>query len=495
VSLIPAEADPLAVALSDEVHVAGPSVGHDTADVAPLAWVDLCSSEDSRRRRWWRLGPYIDRVRGDSLLRNALFMMANTGVSAGVGYVFWLLTAHLYSAPVVGLTAAVISAGTIIVLLSSAGVSGAFIQSLPEQSTKTGWSATFWAGMAAVTFFTVALCAIALVVLPLWSSNLIVLRSMDYGAVFAVGTLALAAGSTLDYVYVAERRAGDMFSRNTALGAVKVILIGLVGLSVRPDAVHLLGAWGASSLFGLCLGAALLVRYRRVARPPKPSVLVQTALRLRGRITGNQVIAIAGSLLPYVLPVLVTVRLSPADNAYFYTAWTLAGVVLVVSSSVSMSLFAEGVHRPDEVNAMARSALKIIGAILVPGVITVFAVGATLLSTFGQAYADHAIGLLRLTVLATIPDAVICVYTSILRAQGRLTTVGLLYLGISVGTCVMSWFLMPVLGIIAVGWAFVAMKLCGCVYVVVDMHRHRWPKPKRLRSGSHHEEARREAAF
>jgi O-antigen/teichoic acid export membrane protein len=415
-------------------------------------------------------------------------MMANTAVTAGVSYVFWLLTAHLYSAPVVGLTAAVTSAGTIIVLLSSAGVSGAFIQSLPEQSKRTGWSATFWAGMATVTFFAVALCAIALVVLPLWSHKLIVLRSVDYAAVFAVGTVALAAGTTLDYVYVAERRASDMFSRNSAAGAVKVLLIGLVGLSAGPDAVHLLGAWGASSLFGLGLGAALLVRYRRVARPPGLSVLVQTALRLRGRVTGNQVIAIAGSMLPYVLPVLVTVRLSASDNAYFYTAWTLAGLVLVVSSSVSMSLFSEGVHRPDEIGAMARSALRIIGAILVPGLVVIFAVGAPLLSTFGPAYADHGIGLLRITVLASIPDAVICVYASVIRAQGRLTTVGLLYLGISIGTCVMSWLLMPMMGIIAVGWAFVAMKLCGCVYIVFDRRKH--TSSKRLQSGSHHEEAR-----
>ena len=153
-----------------------------------------------------------------------------------------------------------------------------------------------------------------------------------------------------------------------------------------------------------------------------------------------------------------------------------------------MSLFAEGVHRPDEVGAMARSAIRIIGAILVPGLVAILAVGGTLLSAFGPAYADHGVGLLRITVLASIPDAVICVYASILRAQGRLTSVALLYLGISFGTLVMSWLLLPVIGISAVGWAFLAMQLCGCVYVVLD--RRKQTSPKRLQSGRDHKEAR-----
>jgi O-antigen/teichoic acid export membrane protein len=110
--------------------------------------------------------------------------------------------------------------------------------------------------------------------------------------------------------------------------------------------------------------------------------------------------------------------------------------------------------------------------------VAILALGGTLLSTFGQAYADHAVGLLRIAVLASIPEAVTCVYSSILQAQGRLTTVALLYLGMSFGTLAISWFLLPVIGINAVGWAFLAMRLCGCVYVVLE--RRKRTSSKRL---------------
>ena len=322
-------------------------------------------------------------------------------------------------------------------------------------------------------------------VLPLISPELIVLHDVDYAAVFAVGTVAMAAGATLDYVYIAERRAGDMFSRNAAAAAVKVLMLGLLALAAGPGALRLLGAWGVASVFGLGLGAALLIRHARVTRPPRLSVLVRTALGLRSRLTGHQLIGMGAALLPYLLPLLVTVRLSARDNAYFYVTWMLAGLFFIVAPALSQSLFAEGVHQPDELRALARSAIKIIGAILLPGLVIMLAAGGLLLSALGPAYAHYGVGLLRIAVLASIPDAVTNVYVGVLRVQSRLTAAAVLTLGMGLGTLAMSWLLLPVIGISAVGCAFLAMQLCGCVYVVFDMRRQTSP---RIPSGLHYEE-------
>jgi O-antigen/teichoic acid export membrane protein len=431
---------------------------------------------------------FIDQARSDSLIRNSVFIMATTVVSAAFGYVFWLLAARLYSPAIVGLTAAVTSATTIVLLLSSLGVGGMLIQSLPRQPKGTEWSATFWAGMATVTLFAVALCGTGVAVLPLISPELMALRGMGYAAVFAVGTVAWTVGATLDYVYLAERRASDAFSRNSAAAAVKVLMLGLLALAFGPDALRLLGAWGVAAVFGLGLGVALLVRHIGVARPPRFSVLVRTARGFRSRVTGHQLIGMGAALLPYLLPLLVTARLSARDNAYFYTTWMLAGLFLVIAPAFSQSLFAEGMHRPEEVGALARSQFKIIGAILVPGLVTILVLGGTLLSAFGHAYADHAVGLLRLAALASIPDAVTNVYVAVLRVEGRLTAAASLTLGTGIGTLVISWFLLPLIGISAVGCAFLAMQLCGCVYVVIDWRRQRSRTQAQI--PRHHQEIR-----
>jgi O-antigen/teichoic acid export membrane protein len=440
-----------------------------------------------RARIDWVHG-FIDRARSDSLIRNGVFITATQVVSSAFGYVFWLLAAHLYSPAIVGLTAAVTSATTVILMLSMLGVGGMLVQSLPRQPKQTEWSATFWAGMATVTLFAVALCATCVAVLGRISPQLMALRGVGYAAVFAVGTLALTVGTTLDSVYVAERRASDAFSRNAAVGAVKVLMLGLLALAFKPDALSLLGAWGVAAVFGLGLGVVLLVRHIGVARPPGFSVLVRTARRFRSRVTAHALIGMGAGLLPYLLPVLVTARLSARDNAYFFTTWMLAGLLLIIAPAFSNSLFAEGIHRPEEIGALARSALKIMSAILVPGLVTILALGGTLLSTFGHGYSDHAVGLLRLAVFASIPDAVVHVYVGVLRAEARLAAAASLLLGIAIGTVMISWFLLPTIGINAVGWAFLAMQLCGCVYVVLDWRRQR--SRTQVQNPGHHQEIR-----
>jgi O-antigen/teichoic acid export membrane protein len=490
-SLIPRQANPPLDAICDEVDVAAALVAHDTTEVRPLAPVAAHEIEDRCRRRWWHLGPYIDRVRSDSLLRNSLFIMANTAVTSVLGYAFWLMAAHMYSVPIVGLAVAITAAVSTAVTVAYVGVGGTLIQSLPRQSTDTGWSRTFWAGMATVVFFAMVICGVALMVLPSFSPHMMALRSVDYAAVFAVGALAVAAGLTLDQTYIAERRARDMFARNSAAGVVKLIMLVLLGLAAGSGAMRLLGAWVGASVVGVGLGAALLIRQGRVARPPALSVLVRTALGFRSRVTGYQLAGLGPGLMPYLLALIVTERLSTADNAYYFTTWTMSGVILIVAPAVSMSLFAEGVHRPDEIGALARSAFRIIGSILVPGLVAMFIVGGTLLGTFGPAYADHAGGLLRIFVLSSVPGALNSVYGGILQAQGRLTAVASMSVGVHFGTLIISWFLLPVIGISAVGWALLAMQLCGSVYVVLDWRRHM--SPKRPRSGRHPEEVPSEA--
>jgi O-antigen/teichoic acid export membrane protein len=260
-----------------------------------------------------------------------------------------------------------------------------------------------------------------------------------------------------------------MFVRNSVIAASKVLMVVLVTVLAGTGALNLLGAWAAASVVGLGLGIGILAERMSLPWPPRVSALARTALGLRSRLAGNQLIGIGTALLPYLLPLVVTARLSLAENAYFYTTWMLGGIFLIIAPAVSQSLFAEGVHNPQELHAKARLALGFIAAILAPFVLGVFAMGGILLSTLGSAYEHHAIGLLRIVLLASIPDAVMNVYISVLRVRGRLIVAAGLSLSIGIGIVALSWALLPVLGINAVGWAFLAMQMCGCIFMVLDL--------------------------
>ena len=410
----------------------------------------------------------IGRVRRESLLRNSLFIMLTTVVNSAFGFLFWLVAARLFTARDVGLTAATISASTIIVILASIGVGGMLIQSLPKPS---GRSLTFWAGMATAIGTSLAGGCAAFVLLPLISKELAALHSAAYATIFTVGTVAMTAGSIVDSAFIAARAAGSMLVRNSVAAAAKVLMVVFVIVLAGARRLDLLGAWAAASVVGLGLGIGILAARMSLPWPPRASALARAALGLRSRLAGNQLIGIGTSLLPYLLPLLVTARLSLTENAYFYTTWMLGGIFLIIAPAVSQSLFAEGVHNPHELHTKARLAMGFIAAMLAPFVVAVFAMGGILLSAFGSAYEHHAIGLLRIVLLASIPDAIMNVYISVLRVRGRLTVAAGLSLCIGIGIVALSWVLLPMLGINAVGWAFLAMQMCGCVFMVVDLLR------------------------
>jgi O-antigen/teichoic acid export membrane protein len=398
--------------------------------------------------------------------------MMTTVVNSFFGFLFWLVAAHLFSAHVVGLTAALVSASTIVVLLASLGVNGMLIQSMPTQKSAEGWSTTFWAGIMIAVVLSLAMGFATIFVLPFFARDLDALHRFAYAAFFAVATTATTIGVTLDGVFIAERSAGNMVIRNTIVAASKFLVVVLFMLVAGENSLNLLASWAVASVIGVGFGAYLLIRRMRLLRPSRISSLVRTALGHRSRLAGNQLIGMGGALLPYVVPLLVTARLSASDNAYFYTTWMMAGIFLIISPSVSLSLFAEGVHSPHELLAKVRAALAIFAAIIVPCLLAIFLAGGLMLSAFGPSYEHHGIGLLRIVLVASIPDAITNVYVAVLRVQGRLAVGAGLNVGMGLGIVVLSWLFLPSLGISAVGWAFLVMQLCGCVFVAIDLKRN-----------------------
>lgn len=448
---------------------------------SPSAASGRCVVDSHLSRTWPTPAVVVDRVRGDSLVRNSLFVISTTIVNLAFGFFYWLLAARLFNAEVVGLTAALVSASTIVLLLASLGVGGTLIQSLAGEEKSAGWSTTFWAGMATAVVSSVVIVGATVAFLPLVVAQLDALHVTTYLLAFAIGTVTMTAGGILDYVFIAERATGNMLSRNSVVAATKVLMVVLFTAAAGTRALNLLDAWAAASVVGLAVGAGLLMRRVRLARPPRPAVLIRQALEVRSLVAGHQLIGMGAALLPCILPVLVTARLSARDNAYFFSTWMVAGVFLIISPALSVSLFAECAHSPNELDEKARSALVIMGAILIPCIVGVLALGGLLLSAFGPAYEHHALGLLRIVLFASIPDAVTNVYVAVLRVRGRLAAAAGLNIGMGVGTVALSWLLLPALGISAVGWAFLAMQLCGCVYVFFD--RLRVPHSSQARLG------------
>jgi O-antigen/teichoic acid export membrane protein len=191
---------------------------------------------------------------------------------------------------------------------------------------------------------------------------------------------------------------------------------------------------------------------------------------------GHHFINLGGDLTQYLLPVFVAVRLSPTDNAYFYTTTKLGSFFFMVSSAMAVSLFAEGSNAADDLPRKVRSTAAISGMLLGPAMLACFLGGRYIMSLFGPGYAQHGLTLLMIYVASAVPDAITNIYVSVLRVQRRLRFAVLLQLSMAALTWALAWIWLPVLGIAGVGWAWLIAQVAGSLAAGVDvirMRRHR----------------------
>ena len=401
--------------------------------------------------------------RPDSLARNSAYLMATTAVNSGLGYVYWICAAHTFSAHDVGLANALISAMMIASLVSNIGVPIALVEILPRQRDDRAWSQTMFAALTAALAGGILAGAIVALGLPAISGRFAVLSEPLYGAAFVLGVPVWTAVTILDYTFVAERRAGRMLTRNAIFGVAKLALVVIPILLGHGSPLWILLSWVLGAVASTFVGLWLLRTLGRRLRLVAARDVVAEVRAIRARLAGHHLTTLGGLLPVSLLPLLVTVRLSARENAYFALTWMVGNIFLVVSPAVASSLLAEGAHAPHAARAQALRALRIVGALLIVPMAISLLGADPILALFGRGYPEHGATLLRVLVLSAIPDAITNIWVSYERALGRLRRTALLNGGMGALTLILAWVLLPSVGVAGVGWAWLAAQTLGTV--------------------------------
>lgn len=415
----------------------------------------------------------LQRLRNDSLLRNSIFIMGTTVATSGIGYLYWIAAAHLFSPNDVGLASALISVMLLTSTLANLGIGSTLVQMLPHAETDRDWSLTLNAGLATGTLSGLLAGIIVIVALPLFSSQFAIVQQPVYALLFIL-SIPLGIATTLaDQTFVAERASSGMLIRNAAFAVLKLVLMVLPVLFIPIGAAGIFAAYVAALAISLCgVRLVLLPRLRRQYQFTLRGFGGRVRMMLSS-LAGNHFINIGGLASMGLLPVFVTMRLSAADNAYFYTTSMVGDFFFMVTSAVAVSLFAEGSHAANDLTRKVRSSILIMGALLIPAMLVIFLGGQYILLLFGPRYVQHGLPVLQIDTVAAIPDAITNVYISILRVQGRLRHGAILNLGMATITLSLAWILLPVLGISGAAWAFLISQTVGSVVTGLDYLRFR----------------------
>jgi ADP-heptose:LPS heptosyltransferase/O-antigen/teichoic acid export membrane protein/thymidylate kinase len=429
----------------------------------------MISGKQQDARAKLALSVLVHRMRVDSLLRNSIYVMATTAVTAASGYLFWIIAARMYPAHEVGLASALIGTMTLSAMVANLGVGPALIQVLPHREDGNAWSLTLNAVLATSTLASLLIGSVAAIALPFLSPKFaIVGHHPGYTLALIIGVPLLSIAAVLDAMFTAERAAGNMLTRSTAFALLRIpLIIGPVLLG-WAGALAICTSWILAAGASLLVGALLIPRLGRVYRLTWRGIVAQMR-RMLSLVAGHQVISL-GALAPvYLLPLLVVARLSPEQNAYFYTSWQVGSLFFMVSPAVAIALLVEGSHTPDHIFRKARSSALIIGALLCPAMLAAILGGYLILTMFGPKYALNGYSLLTVLVISAIPDAIGNIYVAVLRVRRQFVWAALLNLAEATLTLLLAWYLLPLLGIVGAGWAWLIAQTAGTFLVAAHL--------------------------
>lgn len=404
----------------------------------------------------------IEHVRGNPLLINSVSMMSTTGITAGIGYLYWIIAARNYLAHDIGLASALIGAMTLVATLANLGIHTTFVQVLPHREAGYAWSVTINAGLAGGAVTGVVGGCLLAVVLPRFSPQFaIVAEQPIYAIDLIVGVPLMTLAMLVDYIFVAERVAGGMLVRNAVFAALKIPLLVLPLLVASASAIWILSSWVLACGISIVGTAVVLVpRLKRGYYLAVRGIVGQVRAMLPS-FGWHHLINLGATAPAYLLPVMVTARLSAIDNAYFYTTWMVGSLFYTVGPAVATSLFAEGSHQGDRVLEKLRTCAWITAVFIVPAALVCLFGGRLILSLFGPRYAEHGMVLLTILVASAVPDAITNIYVAVLRVQRRFGMAALLNLGVTILILTLAWALLPRLGIAGAGWACLLALTAG----------------------------------
>jgi O-antigen/teichoic acid export membrane protein len=415
----------------------------------------------------------VERLR--AVLRNPLYrsghaLMLNAALTAGVGIGFWLVAARFYPPAVVGRNSAAISAMMFLAGMAQLNLMSALLRFVPTAGARAPRLVLGSYALGAATSAVVATVFVAGI--DRWAPDLEPLLADRVSMVwFVVATAAWAIFVMQDPVLVAVRRSWMVPTENLVFALLKLALVFAVA-TVLP-AVGILVSWTVAMTLAVVgttayiLGRALPAHVRAapdaVESPGVPEIARFTAADYVGALFW-----VAATAL---MPVLVLDLAGATSAAAFAMAWTITLALYQLPTGMGQSLVTHAASDQAHLGAHHRDALKHTLRLVVPAVAVLAISAPWILEVFGSVYADEGTTVLRLLALSAVPHTVNSMAVSRGRVQRHMRFVVTLLAILCSLVLALAVVLLPVLGIVGVGVAWLVAQSLVAAFLLVRERR------------------------
>ncbi len=353
------------------------------------------------------------------LHRDGYALALNSAFTGVAGLFYWILAAKTYSPHSVGLNSALISSMMFLAGLASLNLPNILVRFLPESGERTRRRVS----LAYLVSLTAAVAAAVVFILGVgaWAPRLSFLRT-DHGlqAWFLFSTLAWCLFVLQDSVLIAVGRAIFVPVENAVFSVLKIVL--LAGLVALAPVYGIFVSWTIAMLVSVV--GVNLVLFARLLRPAAGAGRsAVTSIRDRafaGYFAADYACSVAWLSTTNLMPVIVTAAAGATANAYWALAYAVALPLYAFAQNIGTSLILHGTNDRAQLPSLTRAAARQGARVLVPSVALLVICTPVILSLFGSSYEHRSSTVLRLLLLAALPNFVLSLAVSVARVQRRL---------------------------------------------------------------------------
>lgn len=407
----------------------------------------------------------------DRMNRNAAALVAGSVLTSALGFAFWVVAARTMSKTDVGIGGAAVAALVLLGNASTLGLRNALPRFLPTAGKQT--SQLILRSYGAVAAAGLVVGALFVAGARVWAPELAALHSGILERALFIGAVAIWAVFILqDSVLIGLRHATWVPIENFAYAAGK---LGLLVVIASSGSWALLIAWVIPALLVIGpLNRGIFTRLvpAAAAVPVSSSSTPDDALGWRPIVrfaSGDHLADTIRFLGAEGVILIVVAHVGANLSAPLFFAITIAATLGLVSSNIVSAFLAEASARPHQMQALLERSARRAVKLVVPAALVAAAAAPIALSIFGAEYAAEGTTVLRLLLLAAIPQIVIRLAVGVARFHRRVADVVRIALASSIFPLAGAAFLVPHFGIVAVGWSFLA----GQVILALEILR-RW---------------------
>jgi O-antigen/teichoic acid export membrane protein len=394
-----------------------------------------------------------ERIMGDSLYNNSIYLMLSSGVIAILGFIAWLICARLFSAHDIGLATTIISVMGLITSFSLWGLGTGLIRYLPASKEKNNKINTCFTLVAIVT---IIISSIFILGLKKFSPDLLFIKeSLLLSFSFIFFMIIASWTSLIESIFISFRKAYLILTKNSIFGILRIVL---------PFA---LVSWGAYGIFSSYMIASLIgfttvfiILIFKFDYKPKFAFYDEVIKRMGSFSFGNYVAGFIGGFALLLIPLIITNTINPTTTAYYFMAMQIANLLFVIPGATTNSLFAEGSHDESKLKEKTLGAIKIIAFLLIPAILAIVFFGQYILLAFGSEYSTQGFTFLKIMAVSGIFVSINSVFSGVFMIKKKIKQIIIVNIIGAIVILGLSYFLITQgNGLMGIGIAWIAGQI------------------------------------